>query len=145
MEVKVTIVPRDRLRRIWSTIEPGIEVYRQKTPHYIEASEDILRFLESPDGDELVALTVDGEYGGFITFKVQELEKGEVWGTMAMIFLTAVAQEKKILSEVGVQMEALLKARGCNVMNYMTARKGFKRLAPELGFRPRIIEWMKEI
>lgn len=144
MEVKTTVVPRNRLHRIWPTIEPGIEIYRGKSPHRVNEAQEIFTYLVSDDGDELLVATVDGEYGGFVTFKVQELE-GEVWGTMAMIFLTPIAQEKDVLPEICRQLELVLKERGCNIMNYMTARKGFKRLAPKLGFRARIIEWMKEI
>lgn len=142
--VRTQVVPKNQLHRIWPKISEGIEVYREKSPHYVGTAEDIFTYLVSDDGDELLAITVDREYGGFITFKVQEME-GEVWGTMAMIFLTRVAQDKEVLPEVCNQLEVILKERGCNVMNYMTARKGFKRLAPSLGFRPRIIEWMKEI
>lgn len=144
MEVKTTIVPRNRLHRIWPVIEPGIEIYRRKSPHQVNEAQEIFTYLVSDDGDELLVATVDGEYGGFVTFKVQELE-GEVWGTMAMIFLTPVAQDKDVLPEICRQLEDVLRSRGCNIMNYMTARKGFKRLAPKLGFRARIIEWMKEI
>jgi hypothetical protein len=144
MEVITTVVARDQLNRIWPRIFEGIEIYRQKSPHYVGEADEILSFLQSEEGDELLVLTVDGEYGGFVTFKVQELE-GEVWGTMAMIFLTKIAQDRNALPAVVKQLEAVLRSRGCTIMNYMTARKGFKRLAPTLGFRPRIIEWMKEI
>lgn len=142
--VKTTVVPKQQLHRVWPRLEPGLAVYREKSPHFVGSTEDIFTQLTSAEGDELLVITVDSDYGGFITFKVQELE-GEIWGTMAMIFLTRVAQEKNALPEVCEQLADVLRARGCTIMNYMTARKGFKRLAPALGFRPRIIEWMKEL
>lgn len=142
--VTTRVVPKNQLHRVWPHIAEGIEVYREKSPHYVGTAEDIFAFLASDDGDELLVIAVDRQYGGFVTFKVQEME-GEVWGTMAMIFLTKAAQDAEVLPEVCKQLEVILKERGCSVMNYMTARKGFKRLAPSLGFRSRIVEWMKEL
>lgn len=144
MSVQTKVVDKRMLHRVWGRIAEGIELYRQKSPHYVGGSEEIFSYLVSDDGDEILVISVGGEYGGFVTFKVQEIE-GEVWGTMAMIFLTHEAQQADALPEVVRQLEEVLRARGATVMNYMTARKGFKRLAPALGFRPRIIEYMKEL
>jgi GNAT superfamily N-acetyltransferase len=142
--VKGTVVRRDRLLGVCPTLHQGVEIYRQKTPHEIGSLEEIFEFLTSPEGDELFVFTHEGQYAGFMTFKVQPFE-GEVWGTLAMVYVTPEGQKAGVLAEAAQLVEEELRCRGCTVMNYMTAREGFRRLAPRLGFRPRIIEWMKEL
>jgi hypothetical protein len=142
--VRTFVVPRHRLLRIWPTLAPGLTEYREKTPHQMPTEYELFHWLTSPAGDELLVVTVEGKYGGFLTFKIQDLE-GERWGTIAIIYLTKVSQETRALSEITTQLGDILRARGCQVMNYMTAREGFRKLAPRLGFKQRITEWMKEL
>lgn len=144
MTVDTKLVPRHRVPELWERLKPGLDVYRLKSPHYVPTSEEVREFLMAEDGDELLVILLDGTYEGFITFKVQPLDR-EVWGMVAMIFLTKKAQEVNALQEACRQLEDVLRSRGATIMNYMTKRKGFARLAPSLGFRPRIIEWMKEL
>lgn len=141
--VEVSLVPRMHVRAVWPWMAADAEVYRRKSPHVTPV--DILEFLEDPQGDELLVVSVDRKYAGFLTFRVGEAD-GEIWGTLGMIVLTPEAQaEGDVLEEMKKQVEEILKVRGCNVMNYLTRRKGFKRLAPRLGFEPGLIEWRRRI
>lgn len=144
MKVQTAVVQRVNLERVWPKLEPGVREYIRKTPHETGDIEEIKWFLRAEDGDEVLVITADGEYAGFITFKVQWLD-GELWGTMAMVFLEKRFQGSDVLKQAADQLRGILRLRGCTVMNYFTARKGFRRLAPALGFRPRIIEWMREV
>ena len=144
MSVVTAVVPRDRIRSLWPLLAGGLAIYREKSPHEIPKDEALLQFLESPDGDELLIAIYEQQIIGFLTFKVQRLNS-ELWGTIAIIYIDPMFQGPTTLPAVTAQLEEILRQRGCNVMNYMTARKGFAKLAPRLGFRPRITEWMKEI
>lgn len=142
--MRVIEVPKNRLWAVWTEILPGLEEYRKKSPHETPTNWDLFRWLQSPEGDELVVFSVGGKYGGFLTFKVQPFED-EVWGTIAIIFLTKEAQHAEALPELARQLEVILKQKGCTVMNYLTRREGFRKLAPRLGFSPGITEWRKEL
>lgn len=144
MEVKSAVIPRAWIPEIWNLLEAGVNDYRGRTPHELPSNEELLRFWTSPDGDELFAFGVDGQYGGFMTFKVQPFD-GEVWGSISMIYVRPEFQNSSALSDAAEQLANVLRGRGCTVMNYMTKRKGFRKLAPRLGFQPRIIEWAKEL
>lgn len=144
MAIDTRLIPHDRVWELAERLTEGIVQYREKSPHPVGKPEEVLTYLSQPDGDELFVILLDGAYGGFMTFKVQKLND-EVWGTIAMIFLTEEAQRADALPEAAKQLEEELRSRGATVMNYMTARKGFRRLAPSLGFKPRIVEWMKEL
>jgi hypothetical protein len=142
--IDLKVIPRERVEQLWPLLLPGIETYRRKSPHLLESEDELLAYLQSQEGDELALILSFGTYAGFLTFKVQPFD-GEIWGTIAMIFVTAEGQAVDALPEACRQLEQELRDRGATLMNYMTARKGFGRLAPRLGFRPRIIEWMKEL
>lgn len=144
MNVKSAVIPRGQIAAIWNTLLPGIEDYRGRTPHELPENDELLLSLQSPDGDELFAFGVDGRYGGFMTFRVQPFD-GEIWGTIAMIYVRPEFQRGDALAEAARQLEDILRQRGCTVMNYVTKRKGFRKLAPRLGFQSRIIEWAKEL
>lgn len=143
--VRTAVVERRNVARVWEALLPWVERYREKSPHPVPSSHQLLLDLSTEGGDELMVVTEDGKFAGFFTFKVQELMEGEVWGTVAMICFTPEAQESGVLPQAAEQLESLLRARGATVMNYMTSRKGFEKLAPRLGFRQRIVEWMKEL
>jgi hypothetical protein len=142
--LQLIVVERDRIPEIWMDLLQGLEVYRDKSPHYLASEPEIFKDLTSPDGDELALVSLDGKYIGFLTFKAQ-IVMTEIWGTLAIIYLTQEGQAARVLPLVVKQVADLLRERGCTVMNYLTARKGFRRLAPRLGFKARIIEWAKEL
>lgn len=139
------VVPRESVRVVWPYMEEDVKLYATKSPHYVGEPQEVLEWLQDPQGDELAVVSLHRRYAGFITFKAQDLEPGERWGTICMILLKPEAQAADVLPALSVLLEKELKVRGCNVMNYMTARKGFARLAPRMGFKARIVEWMKEI
>lgn len=143
-DVKGAVLARDKISLAWPWLKQGIDDYRNRTPHELPDDAGIFSDWTAPGGDEVFAFATDGEFSGFMSFKVQELD-GERWGTIAMIYVVPKFQQGDTLPEVATQLEAELRRRGCDVMNYMTKRKGFKRLAPRLGFKPRIIEWAKEL
>lgn len=144
MRVDGRVVPKPLVKNLWPVLREGVAVYRSKTPHAIGTEAEVLEALSHPEGDDLFMFSVNDEYAGFMTFKAQDLE-GERWGTIAMIYVEPRFQQGEVLPRAAQLLEKVLRRQGCNIMNYMTARKGFQRLAPRLGFRPRIIEWMKEI
>lgn len=146
---RVTIhrVPKEHIFRIWPILYAGVLTYIEKTPHLIGTPNEVLANWLDPDGDELIVIMLDGKaYAGFCSFKILHME-GEIWATLAMIY----ADEKNLIGEVSILEEAmplakdLFKQMGCTHMNYFTARRGFRRLAPRLGFRSRIIEWITEV
>lgn len=146
METKGLVVPRAQLIHLSGELGRALEVYRRKTPHSIPANDELWADWLNPNGDEVFAFGYEGEFAGFMTFKVQQLPgTNELWGTIAILFVKEKFQNGEVLGQAAEQLGAVLRARGCTVMNYMTARKGFKRLAPRLGFKSRIIEWMKEL
>jgi hypothetical protein len=149
--VTIHYVPKEHVLRIWPILYEGVSTYIQKTPHLVGDPNEILANLVSPGGDELLVIMLreddgtDGRYAGFGTFKILHIE-GEVWGTFAMIYADAgPASEAAVLPEAMVLAREYFRGRGCTHMNYFTARKGFQRLAPRLGFRSRIIEWVTEV
>jgi len=144
MNVTCSVIGKPRVRLLWPLVAPGVEHYREKSPHHTPPEEELLQWLESPEGDELFVFTADARYAGFVTFRVQRLDD-EVWGTIAMIYVQPEFQGGDVLPQVVQALEVELRSRGATVMNYMTKRPGFRRLAPRLGFQPRIIEWMKEL
>lgn len=145
---KVTIhrVPKREVFRIWPILYRGVQTYREKTPHQIGTPAEILANWQDPDGDELIVIMLDGRtYGGFASFKILELE-GERWATFAMIYADEEASRTVPVLELAMPLaKELFKKLGCTHMNYFTARKGFQRLAPRLGFHSRIIEWVTEV
>jgi hypothetical protein len=146
---RVTIhhVPKEHVLRIWPILYEGVSTYIQKTPHLVGDPNEILANLVSPGGDELLAIMLreddgsNGEYAGFGTFKILQIE-GEVWGTFAMIY---ARPSYDVLPDAMALAREYFRGRGCTHMNYFTARKGFQRLAPRLGFKSRIIEWVTEV
>jgi hypothetical protein len=145
---RVTIhhVPREHVLRIWPILYAGVATYITKTPHQIGTPQEVLANLMSPDGDELMVMMLDAkQYAGFGTFKILHLE-GEIWGTFAMIYADEEASKlEPVLEEAMKLAKEYFRRRGCTHMNYFTARKGFQRLAPKLGFKSRIIEWVTEV
>lgn len=145
---RVTIhrVPKEHIYRIWPILYRGVVTYSEKTPHQIGTPNEVLENWLDPGGDELIVIMLDGKtYAGFASFKVLPME-GEVWATLAMIYADEdVAKEVPVLEEAMPLARELFKRMGCSHMNYFTARKGFQRLAPRLGFRSRIIEWVTEV
>lgn len=145
---RVTIhrVPRQHIFRIWPILYAGVATYIEKTPHLIGTPNEILANWLDPDGDELIVIMLDRKtYAGFASFKVLQLE-GEIWATFAMIYADEdAAKDVEVLEEAMPLAKDLFKRMGCSHINYFTARKGFKRLAPRLGFRSRIIEWVTEV
>jgi hypothetical protein len=53
--------------------------------------------------------------------------------------------ETSVLAKAMPLAKELFKKLGCTHINYFTARAGFQRLAPRLGFSSRIIEWIMEV
>lgn len=146
MIVNTQVVPRGQLYLLKDKLEEDLELYRTKTPHPIGSNEELWANWLSPNGDEVFVYGVNREYAGFLTFKVQQLPGlDEIWGTISILLVREGFQGGDVLGQIGEQLSAVMRERGCTVMNYMTARKGFKRLAPRLGFQQRIIEWMKEL
>lgn len=145
---RVTIhhVPRKYALRVWPHLYAGVLTYIDKTPHTVGTPQQILENLMSPGGDELMMMMLDAkEYAGFGTFKILRLE-GEIWGTFAMIYADEEASKKAEVLVEGMKLaKEYFRRRGCTHMNYFTARKGFQRLAPKLGFKSRIIEWVTEV
>jgi hypothetical protein len=140
--VTIHHVPRSQVPRIWPLLYEGVTTYIEKTPHQIGTPPEILHNLTSEGGDELLIIMVNGkEYVGFGTFKILNLE-GEVWGTFAMIY---AKPSHDVLPEAMELARDYFRRRGCTHMNYFTARKGFQKLAPRLGFQSRIIEWVTEV
>jgi hypothetical protein len=141
---KVTVhrVPKDQVFRIWPLLYEGVLTYIEKTPHEIGTPQEVLRNWLSPEGDQLLVVMLDAkQYLGFASYKVLDIE-GERWATFAMIYLP---NEFASFKEAIPEAMRIFKREGCTHVNYFTARKGFARLAPRLGFRPRITEWVAEV
>lgn len=145
---RVTIhrVPKEHVFRIWPLLYRGVLVYSEKTPHFIGEPSAILANWMDPVGDDLIVIMLDDKiYAGFASYKVIEME-GERWGTFAMIYADEeAAKDVPVLEEAMPLAREMFRQMGCTHMNYFTARKGFQRLAPRLGFKSRIIEWMTEL
>lgn len=144
--VSIHLIPRKEIYKRWPLLYRGVVKYTEKTPHKIASPNEILLSWMSPEGDELIIIMLDGKtYAGFVSFKILEIED-ETWGTFAMIYADEEASRNvSILEEAMPLAKEMFKQRGCTHMNYLTARKGFARLAPRLGFRSRIIEWVTEV
>lgn len=141
--VHAAVVPPEAIPRIWWKLQKGVEGYRGKTPHLVATDEELYKDWLG-GGDEVFVFTVDKQYGGFLTFKVQMME-GERWGTVAIIWIEPQFRNTTALEIVADLLASELRKRGCDVMNFLTARKGFQRLGPRLGLKPRIIEWVREL
>jgi hypothetical protein len=109
--------------------------------------------IESLLGTEegLYMLMIDRSwFVGFFTLHTYRFQR-ETWGTVGLLFVDSdKLQELKVYSrqvfrEGQAWLEEMLRKRGCTHMNYITDRAGFRRLSPRLGFRSRLVEWVKEV
>lgn len=138
--VGVHPIPKDWIYRLWPHFYAGVCVYREKTPHQIGTPAEILLNWCSEEGDDVVGFSLDGKYAGFASYRMLSAE-GETWATFAMIYAT----EDGVLEQAMRLAKRFFRERGADRINYFTARKGFRRLAPRLGFEPRIIEYTMEV
>lgn len=138
--VGVHPVPAEWIGRLWPAFYAGVQTYRAKTPHKIGTPQEILEWWMSEEGDKVLAFSLDGKYAGFASYKLLSVE-GETWATFAMIY----AQDDGVLEQAMRLAKPFFRQLGADRINYFTARKGFKRLAPRLGFEPRIIEYTMEV
>ena len=144
MKVVGRVVSRHKVPDVWPKLKAGVEAYRRKSPHEVASNPELVRNWMSDGGDELWVFAVDRRYGGFVTFRIAQVD-AERWGTIAIIWIEPRYWRTEVLSQVSEQLSELLRRRGCDIMNFMTKRPGFRKLGKQLGFQPRIIEWMKEL
>ena len=138
--IQTAIVQKQNLVRVWPNLRQSVEEYSAKNPEFMpDDPDELIPLWAHPDGDNVLVVTREGEYAGFLTFKVQEIGL-QRWATIGIIQLS-----EGILKEVTKQLEERLRELGCQRMSYFALRRGFERLAPSLGFRPRIIEYTKEL
>jgi hypothetical protein len=136
--VAIRYVPKEAVYALWPFLYKGVVTYNAKSPHQTASPEAVLLDLTSPGGDELLVITQEGEYAGFLTYKEIELE-GERCGAIAMIFAD------EVLAAAMPAIKSHFQQLGCTRISFFTARRGFIKAAPRLGFRPRIIEWTMEV
>lgn len=142
--VVVWPVPRIWISRVWPVVEEGVGKYIKKTPHQIGTPEDIRVDLESEDGDNLLLMLRAGKYAGFATYKIIEFES-EKMACFAMIYADENAAGLESLKR-GIELaRGLFANAGCTRASFFTARRGFRRLAPRLGFSERIVEYTMEV
>lgn len=135
-------VSREEVHGVWPLIYRGVVTYNEKSPHWTAAPLAVLENLQQPDGDVLLLIAKDRAYAGFITYKVIELEQ-EYCAAIAMIY--ADEDGDSVLPDVMPRLRKHCAQQGCSRISFFTARRGFIKLAPRLGFKPRIIEWTMEV
>lgn len=148
-------VPREHVYRIWPLLYSGVTECLAGTNR---SHHEVLSDLISEEGEELFVIMIDAkQFVGFVTLRIFDFGY-EVWGTVGILYVESQAQREidkaeahmgsippRILEDGMVLLEEHLAARGCTHMNYVTSRKGFQRFGPRLGFRSRLIEWVKEV
>ena len=149
-EVTLHRVPREHIYRIWPLLYAGVTECLEGTNR---SHHEVLSDLTGDEGEELFVIMLNAkQFIGFVTFRIFNFGF-EVWGTIGMLYVEPqreAAEEplkysSTTLEDGMVLLEKHLADRGCTHMNYVTSRKGFQRLGPRLGFRSRLVEWMKEI
>jgi hypothetical protein len=120
---------------VWKTISPGILEHLSKNEFPL-TEDEVAQLLIDPEGDELLVLTAEGQYQGFVTFKIEE----DV-ATIGMVYLKHPGG-LKLLSEVLTQF---FRERECSILRFVALRHAFESVAPKLGFHPRVTEFVKEI
>jgi hypothetical protein len=138
-------VPREHVYQIWPLLYRGVgECLRGGLQDAERSHEHVLDNLLSPFGEELFVIMLDrNTYAGFITLQILKFET-EVWGTIGMLFVEP-QEGVDVIGEGMPAIEAYVKRLGCTHLNYVTERKAFQRLGPKLGFRSRLVEWVKEV
>lgn len=145
-EASVALLPirREEVHGLWPMLYKGIVTYNEKSPHRTSTPLAVLENLQHPEGDTLLLITKGGSYAGFITYKVIELEQ-EHCAALAMIYADEEKGFGSVLAETMPHLKEHCKQQGCTRISFFTARRGFVKLAPRLGFKPRIIEWTMEV
>ena len=140
--VVVAQVRREDVYGLWPLLYAGVVTYNTKSPHLTAAPEAVLANLLSADGDELLLIVKDTRYAGFLTYKEIDLE-GERCAAVAMIY--ADEEDESVLPAAMPKIKDYFASLGCSRISFFTARHGFRKLGPRLGFKPRIVEWTMEV
>jgi hypothetical protein len=144
MRVRGRVLGKGEILSFWPWLSKGLGEYREKSPHEVAADDQLYDDWCSPSGDEVFAFGTPEGFAGYMTFKVAQVD-GERWGTIGVIWLEKRFRHTPVLGLAADILAKELRSRGCDVMNFMTARAGFWRLAPTLGFKPRLVEWRREL
>ena len=145
--IELKRVPREHIYRLWPLFYGGVRECISSDGTSLRTPMDVLQDWISPTGEHLFVIMQDSKtYLGFATLQLHDFG-AEKWGTIGLLYVKHVANidTTAALAEGLPQLQATAKALGCTHLNYIATRRGFEKLSPKLGFRPRFIEWMKEI
>jgi hypothetical protein len=141
-DVTIQCVSPHHINAVWRSIVDGmIEVLdhadNEHGPQYV--------YQQLASGNYLLWLgLVEGEYGGFAISEIVQTET-RIWVNIPYAY--TVPEKAKLVDfrEMFFPLiEDYAKSLNFSGVRFLTARSGFLKIAPKLGYKPRFVEYVKE-
>ena len=144
-EVRLSLVPSQDIHKYWDLVVPGLEEALSKSGGEFTA-DTLLAGLQA--GVSWLWIGLSGtEYGGVMITEVIQTDTRK-W--INIPFAYSVPSSDRSSSDLSLtfdalkQIEVFAKSMGFSGIKFLSARKGFERLAPKAGYTPRFVEYVKE-
>lgn len=145
-DVSVTLrqVSPKELAESWHLVRPGLQRALDNSANEFCLS-TVCQCLERGELG-LLFVYVDEEYAGFMTTETIYTDRGK-WLSLPYAYSTPPKERKGppdlMLPSLKV-VEKIAQMAGYLGVKFVASRKGYKRIAPKGGYRPRMIEYVKE-
>lgn len=129
------------MNAVWPKLKPGLTaaIVESGDEMYLETLYDQIR-----NGIfHLWVILKDNVYAGVIITMFWETDKKR-W--LDIPFAYTVPELAEGVNVVAFQtLEAFADSLGLNGVKFISSRPGFEKVAPKLGYKKRMVEWVKEV
>lgn len=140
--VRITTIPAERVKDVWDFILPGLERALDKSHNQINA-DDVKRNLVHNNWTLWVLSNDDNELTGIVVLEPIYTRPG-LWVNIAFAWMRD-ADDDSLYTLVYPRLEKLCEEENLIGIKYISSRPGFQKVAEKMGFKPRYIEYIKEI